>query len=114
MEKISKIQIGCSKYDIQDSEARQLIEELKNGDVLRDIDINATVDSNTGTPHVFVNKGENTFTLNFTGLKGETGPRGEQGPRGERGEQGPAGQDGRDGRDGTIGQDGAPGSTPSL
>ena len=114
MEKVSKIQIGCSKYDIQDSEARQLIEELKNSDVLRDIDINATVDSNTGTPHVFVNKGENTFTLNFTGLKGETGPRGEQGPRGERGEQGPAGQDGRDGRDGVVGHDGAPGSTPSL
>lgn len=114
MEKVSKIQIGCSKYDIQDNEARQLIEELKNSGILNDIDIDATVDSNTGTPHVFVEKGENSFTLNFTGLKGETGPKGDKGDRGDRGEQGPAGNDGRDGRDGTIGHDGAPGITPSL
>lgn len=114
MEKVSKIQIGCSKYDIQDSEARQLIQELRDSDILSDIDINATVDSNTGTPNVHVDKGENSFTLNFTGLKGETGPRGEKGDRGDRGEQGNDGNDGRDGKDGKDGVDGRNGITPHL
>lgn len=114
MEKVSKIQIGCSKYDIQDSEARQLIQELRDNDILSDIDINATVDSNTGTPNVHVDKGENSFTLNFTGLKGETGPRGEKGERGDRGEQGNDGNDGRDGKDGKDGADGRNGITPHL
>lgn len=114
MEKVSKIQIGCSKYDIQDSEARQLIQELRDSDILSDIDIDATVDSNTGTPNVHVDKGENSFTLNFTGLKGETGPRGEKGERGDRGEQGNDGNDGRDGRDGKDGVDGRNGITPHL
>lgn len=114
MEKVSKIQIGCSKYDIQDSEARQLIQELRDSDILSDIDINATVDSNTGTPNVHVDKGENSFTLNFTGLKGETGPRGEKGERGDRGEQGNNGNDGRDGKDGKDGVDGRNGITPHL
>jgi hypothetical protein len=99
MEKVSKIQIGCSKYDIQDSEARQLIQDLGNN-VLRNIDIEANVDDTTGTPSVYVVKGDNKITLNFSGLKGEIGQKGEDGAPGRDG------QDGKDGVNGVNGSDG--------
>lgn len=54
-----------------------------------DITVDATVDSNVGTPSVVVTKSgtdeEPVFTLSFSNLKGETG---------ETGATGPAGQDG--------------------
>ena len=75
MEKVSKIQIGYSTYDIQDKEARRLIEELKNngmagGDnkkVLQPEDGNATLTQND------INEPNTTYVIQYNfDLNGET------------------------------------------
>ena len=63
-----------------------------------DITMGATVSASTGTPGVTVQKSGTTaepvFTLNFTGLKGETGPQGTPGTNGTNGTNGADGADG--------------------
>ena len=88
--------------------------------VTPDITADATVDDNTGTPSVAVEKMgtiENPkFTFKFKnlkGLKGDTGARGQQGPQGEQGvagPQGPKGDTGERGPQGLKGDTGARGS----
>lgn len=87
--------------------------------VTPDITADATVDDNTGTPSVAVEKMgtiENPkFTFKFKnlkGLKGDTGARGQQGPQGEQGvagPQGPKGDTGERGPQGLKGDTGARG-----
>lgn len=69
-----------------------------------EITMTATSDGTySATPTVTVVKGGTdlnpTFSLAFSGLRGQTGP---QGPQGETGQQGPAGEDGEDGADGVT------------
>ena len=87
--------------------------------VTPDITADATVDDNTGTPSVAVEKMGTTenpkFTFKFKnlkGLKGDTGARGQQGPQGEQGvagPQGPKGDTGERGPQGLKGDTGARG-----
>lgn len=87
--------------------------------VTPDIKADATVDDNTGTPSVAVEKMGTTenpkFTFKFKnlkGLKGDTGARGQQGPQGEQGvagPQGPKGDTGERGPQGLKGDTGARG-----
>lgn len=87
--------------------------------VTPDITADATVDANTGTPSVAVERtgiAENPkFTFKFKnlkGLKGDTGARGQQGPQGEQGvagPQGPKGDTGERGPQGLKGDTGARG-----
>lgn len=104
MEKVSKIQIGCSKYDIQDKEARELIQNFKEH-MLDEIEVSATVDDTGDDPSVTVNKDGNSLTFRFSGIKGKPGKDGEDG------EDGLPGRDGRDGMPGNNGENGAPGQT---
>ena len=92
--------------------------------VTPDITIDASVDSTVGTPSVRVVKGGTTeapvYTVNFTGLKGDTGakgPKGDTGPQGEQGDtgaQGPQGVQGPKGDKGDKGETGASGATPAI
>ncbi len=69
-----------------------LNERLTNAETVSIQDISADVDDSIGTPSVEVEIGgtprERTFTLHFSGLKGETGPQGERGVQGVQGERG--------------------------
>lgn len=74
------------------------------------ITADATVDDNTGTPSVVVEKTGTTenpkFTFKFKnlkGIKGDTGARGQQGPQGEQGVAGPQGLKGDTGARGPQG-----------
>lgn len=74
-------------------------------------DVQAIVDSSTGTPSASASysgpDNARTLTFRFSGLKGETGPKGNDGAPGK---DGMPGKDGVDGKDGIDGQDGIDGS----
>ena len=78
-----------------------------------EITATASVDSETGTPRVSVEKtqeGDNVnFDFSFHNLKGETGETGPQGAQGETGPQGPQGIQGETGATGPQGETGATG-----
>ena len=79
-----------------------------------DIEMQATVDANVGTPSVAVEKSgtaENPkFTLAFSNIKGETGADGAVGPQGPEGKQGPMGLQGPAGPQGIQGPVGPAGA----
>lgn len=113
---------NISGYDItKDPYAPTLIHDLSpEGEV--GLDMIVEVDDTTGTPSVEVERQKvednYTFTISFSGLKGETGqtgpagetgPTGPQGPRGIQGETGPQGIQGERGPQGNPGPQGETG-----
>ena len=77
-------------------------------------DVQAIVDSSTGTPSATASysgpDNARTLTFRFSGLKGETGPKGADGADGKDGQDGVDGKDGQDGKDGAPGKDGVDGT----
>lgn len=99
---VAQVDAAAAKADEAAEKAQKIADETVTGATV-------TVDAATGTPSVTATVANNTLSLAFSGLKGETGAQGERGEKGEQGAQGIQGERGEKGETGATGATGAQG-----